>query len=455
MQSIRSHSKSTASAFWLILLSLTVSALTQAQTAPRVTQSLDISPVWSGHRVGFALLTQGDRQYVAYYNQDRQMTVASRTLDSNQWHTRTLDSHVAWDSHNYIAMTLDAQGFIHVSGNMHCVPLIYFRTTRPYDISTFKRIPSMTGELEARCTYPRFFTGAGGELIFTYRDGGSGNGNQIYNVYDVTTQSWRRLLDSPLTNGQGLMNAYLVGPHLGPDHYFHLCWVWRDTPDCATNHDISYARSKDLVHWETAAGDPIVLPMTLQTKGLIVDPVPAKGGIINGNTRIGFDSQNRPIVSYHKYDGAGVTQLYNARLEQGQWKIYQTSDWTYRWAFEGGGSIPFEIHVSPVVLRADGTLTQAYSHRKHGSGTWQLDEATLKPIGRMPVVKQWPPSLSKPESTFPGMEVRWQSDAGTSGEPETKYVLRWETLGPNRDRPRDSVPEPTMLRLYKIQVTPR
>ncbi len=421
---------------------------------PTVDMSLDISRVWSGHRVGFALLTAGDYQYAAYYDQDRQMTVACRTLDSNQWQYQKLDSRVGWDSHNYITMTADDNGYIHLSGNMHCHPLIYFRTTKPNDISTFERIPKMVGELEKRCTYPRFFTGADGELIFTYRDGGSGNGNQIYNVYDLKAQSWNRLLEKPLTDGQGLMNAYLIGPSKGPDGYFHLCWVWRDTPDCATNHDPSYARSKDLVHWETAAGATITLPMTLQNKGLIVDPVPPQGGIINGNTRIGFDSQNRPIVSYHKFDAAGATQLYNARLEDGRWKIYQTSDWTYRWYFEGGGSIGFEIHVSPVVMRADGTLTQAYSNKKHGSGTWKLDEETLKPIGSVKKAAKLPRNLSKLESDFPGMQVRWQSDTGASGEPDTTYYLRWETLGANRDRPRDNFPEPTMLRLYKIKYTP-
>ncbi len=422
---------------------------------PRVEMSLEVSKVWSGHRVGFSLLTCEDQQYVAYYDQDRQMTVASRSLDSDNWQYRKLDSRVGWDSHNYIVMVADENGYIHLSGNMHCNPLVYFRTQEPHDIQTFKRIPNMVGRREDRCTYPKFLRGPNNTLIFNYRDGGSGNGVRIYNVYDPETQSWRRLLDTPLTDGRGLMNAYPVGPSLGPDGYYHMCWVWRDTPDCSTNHDPSYARSKDLVHWETATGKPISLPMTIDSESLIVDPVPAKGGIINGNTRVGFDSKQRPILSYHKFDDAGNTQLYNARLDNSRWKIYQTSDWDYRWYFEGGGSIGFEIRVSPVVIETDGSLTQAYSHARHGSGIWRLDEATLQPIGKVAKKRRWPAELGKPESDFPGMQVKWQSDSGTSHSPDSRYFLRWETLGANRDRPRQKAPPPSVLRLYTIGYAPR
>lgn len=426
-------------------------ALAENHMEPEIAEVLDIAPVWSGHRVGFALLTHGSYQYVAFYDQHRRMTVAMRTLESDQWRFQKLDSQVGWDSHNYITMAVDADGRLHLSGNMHCVPLVYFRTRQPYDIRTFERIPQMVGEREKRCTYPKFYKGPADELIFAYRDGGSGNGVRIFNVYDTETQSWRRLLDTPLTDGRGRMNAYPVGPVRGPDGFYHLCWVWRDTPDCSTNHDLSYARSRDFVHWQTAAGSPIELPMTLNTPGLIVDPVPAKGGLINGNTKIGFDCRGRLIISYHKFYADGATQLYNARLENGCWKIYQTSDWDYRWYFQGGGSIQFEIHVSPASCDIEDRLIQPYSSRKHGSGTWQLDEQTLKPIGKVQRMRPWPGELSRLRSELPAMQVRRQSDAGASNLQKGRYFLRWETLGANRDRPRKQAPPATMLQLYRIR----
>ncbi len=40
-------------------------------------------------------------------------------------------------------------------------------------------------------------------------------------------------------------------------------WVWRDTPDCATNHDLSYMKSPDLKNWYNAFGEKVELPATL------------------------------------------------------------------------------------------------------------------------------------------------------------------------------------------------
>ena len=417
----------------------------------KVERALEIVPVWSGHPVRFALLTHGDSQYVAFYDADRQMTVASRRLGTDSWRLARLPSRVGWDSHNYIAMVVDDEGLIHVSGNMHCVPLIYFRTKRPGDVASFERIPAMVGRNERRCTYPRFLRGSKNELIFTYRDGSSGNGDQIWNVYDHSTHAWRRLLDRPLFSGEGKMNAYFVGPAQDAKGMFHVCWVWRDTPDCATNHHLCYARSKDLVNWQTSDGRPLRLPITLGAAE-VIDPVPPGGGMLNGNTKIGFDSKGRPVVGYHKFDADGKTQLFNARRESTGWKIHQTSDWDYRWEFHGGGTIRAEVGLGPVCLAPDGTLTQTYRNAKHGSANWRLDEATLLPIGKAPRPDRLPSEVSRVRSDRPGMKTRIAHDQGQSGRPEVRYVLRWETLPRNRDRahPGDP-PQPSILTVFKLR----
>lgn len=70
-----------------------------------VEQMLEVAKVPAGFPVRFCLLTGEHRQYVAYYDKDRQMTVASRTLDSDQWQVQTLPSKIKWDSHNYVTKT--------------------------------------------------------------------------------------------------------------------------------------------------------------------------------------------------------------------------------------------------------------------------------------------------------------------------------------------------------------
>ena len=410
-----------------------------------ILEKVPVAKVWPSTSVEFASEVVGDQQFICFYDADRVMTAAQRKLGSSEWTFQKLPSTLGWDSHNYVVLTLDDDGFIHISGNMHVVPLVYFRSTKPYDVTSLVSVHRMTGEKENLVTYPKFLRGAKGELIFNYRDGSSGKGDQIYNVYDLKTRSWTRLLDRPLTDGQGKMNAYFNGPTLGPDGYFHMTWIWRDTPDCSTNHDLCHARSKDLVHWETMDGTPIALPIRLNTPGVLVDPVKIKQGMLNGNGQIGFDSKKRIVLAYHKFDANGNTQLYNARWEGNEWKIYQASDWNYRWYFSGVGSIINDIHITPVKL-IDGQLTQGFFHKTEGSKTWILDEETLKPIGTL---KQppLPKEISKVRSTFPQMLVKTQRD-----HKDSSYMLRWEVLPRCRDAVRPKPwPEPVMLEVYKLK----
>ena len=418
----------------------------------RVAERLTIDTVPSWFPVGFCLLTHGEQQYVAYYDADHRMIVAARGLDEDVWRKAVLPSKVGWDSHNYVTMAIDEHGQIHLAGNMHAVPLVYFRTTKTGDIDTFARVP-MTGQDEERCTYPRFLAAADGTLLFTYRSGGSGNGNQIFNEYDPETRRWSRFLDSPLFDGEGKRNAYPLGPEPGPDGLFHVVWVWRDTPDCATNHDLSYARSRDLKHWETAAGTPVPLPLTLGQKGLLVDPVPPHGGIINGCERLVFDRQNRPLISYHKADEAGHMQIFVARFEDGAWRSRAVTSWDREVSFGGRGAMPFiGIRISGLAPVEPAMWTLTYRHRDFGSGRLVLDEETLQPVQRTVVVPpENPPELHRVAIEFDGMQVKLAGDSGDPGEPDVKYILRWEALPAHHDRPRDPpLPPASRLELVKL-----
>ncbi|MEZ4989598.1 MAG: BNR repeat-containing protein [Saprospiraceae bacterium] len=412
------------------------------------TDSLFIDHVWTGHPVGFALLTAPPHQFVAYYDSTRAMIVAQRQLGETNWKKKQLPETIGWDSHNYISLVLDSKGYLHVSGNMHVDPLVYFQATKPYDVASLVRRLNLIGDLEQKATYPHFFDGPDNDLIFTYRDGGSGNGNQIYNRYDPDTGTWTRLLDDPLLDGQGDMNAYLHGPVLGPDEYYHLIWVWRDTPDASTNHDISYARSKDLVHWEQSDGSPQPLPITIENSE-IIDPVPVQGGMINGNTVIGFDADGTLVVSYHKFDEQGNTQIYNARRETNGWNSYVATDWDFRWDFGGRGSIGKGVGLSPVRFQ-NGMLTQQYFVDSLGWRNYRLDPRDLHAVEQLPMDKGFPEQLEAVRSAFPGMEVHLQTERVPG---EGTYVLRWETLSRNRDLPREApLPPPGELVLYHFPI---
>jgi hypothetical protein len=408
-----------------------------------------LDTTWAGHPVGQSVLTRDSDQYVAYYDADRQMIVAQRDVAGDAWTRQPLDSVVGWDSHNYVTMALDRAGHLHVSGNMHVVPLVYFRTTTPGDVTSLTRVPTMVDTMtEQRVTYPVFLSNADGALIFRYRDGMSGSGRDIYNIYDEGTGSWRRLLDQPLHDGEGLRNAYVDGPLLGPDGYYHITWVWRDTGDAATNQHLSYARSRDLRNWEKSDGTPLTLPITFAT-GEVVDPVPMNGGIINGNVKVGFDAQNRVTLSYHKFDEQGNTQVYVARRESTGWRIRQVSRWQGRWGIGGFGSLIFEVQLGRVTPLPDGNLRLDFAC--HGERrTWVLNRG-LRAFAEVPTPAM-PAEITDLRSTFPGMRVNTAVDPTATPDDTSRYVLRWESLPTNQDLPRDPpLPEAGPLEVYLLR----
>ncbi|MDR3109886.1 MAG: BNR repeat-containing protein [Planctomycetaceae bacterium] len=446
--------------YCFVLLCLILSALVlpaSGQVSYELVRRIDVAPVWAGHPTGFVLLTEGEQQFAAFYDAEQNMTVAQRKLDETTWTFKKLPTKIGWDSHNYVTMALDRNKCLHVSGNMHCVPLIYFRSEKPLDVLSLTQISSMTGENEKKCTYPQFFEGPNNEFIFTYRDGSSGNGNQIWNIYDPDKKAWSRLLDTPMFDGQDKMNAYFYGPVVGQDGYYHICWMWRDTPDCSTNHDLSYMRSRDLRHWENSRGEPMKLPITVQT-GEIIDHAKPGEGLLNPAQSIGFDLENRVVISYGKYDAAGNYQIYNARLENGVWKYYQTSDWKYRWEFKGGGTIVTEVSFGPIEIQM-GKLVQNYGHTKEGGGRWLLDEKTLKPLGKSPTPVRYPREIGKIELDFPDIKSMSAWDyrdrkPSAGSDSDIRYVMKWETLPINRDRPHPVTPPPSLLRVYELKRTP-
>lgn len=413
---------------------------------------MNIDKVWSGHPVGFDFITYHDAQYAAYYNAERQMVIASRQIGEATWTYQLLPSSIQWDSHNYITMAFDQDGFLHVSGNMHVDPLVYFRSEKPRDITTLQAIHFMTGKDETRVTYPRFLYNNDNELLFMYRNGVSGNGHRYINRYSERTKTWSRYLYTPLLDGQNHdMNAYPADIQKGNDGWFHLLWMWRDTPDCSSNHDLSYARSKDLIHWESIDGNPLTLPITPEQKNTVVDSVPPRMGLINMGFGYSFDHHNQILIHYHKYDDMGNSQIYIAKRNSNQWEHHQISRWNYRWEFSGGGSIPCEVKGFPVKKLTNGNLAMSWSHSKYGSGAWELDVKSLDIVGDLSLEESIPTQLAQVESKLEGMQVHIQSDRGKHFGKDSRYIIRWETLTSNRDRQRDGeLPDPSPLKLIEI-----
>ncbi|MEE6282514.1 BNR repeat-containing protein [Georgenia sp. MJ170] len=430
--------------------------------AEAVLDTVEVGTTWAGHYVGQALLTDGEDQYVGYYDENRELTVAHRTTDSAEWTHERLGSQTAWDSHNYITMATDPAGNLHVTGNMHNVPLLYWRTTTPGDVTSLERVENMADpQLEGRVTYPVFLELEDGTVIFRYREGGSGNGIDIYNEYDAETQTWQGLLDTPVLDGEGERNAYAAKPVLGPDGNYHMVWVWRETPIASSTHTVSYARSADLVNWETSRGEPMPLPITLGTSD-VVDPVEPEGGSINNNVQVGFDAAGAPVVAFHKYDDGGNTQVYVARPDDSAagWQTVQLSDWTGAWDFSQPGTLVFEVELywAPE-LQPDGNLRLDVTCQGDAR-TFIIDAETLEPLREIATPPTEPDVVSELRSDYvhpdgdeagTEMQVNLNDDSGSAGsfharpllpdaDQDLRYLLRWESLGENQDLPRGTWP---------------
>jgi hypothetical protein len=416
--------------------------VTAAAATPPEASAIDT--VWSGHSVKSALAVTDTMIVVGYYDANRQLTIAARARgDGASWRYQKLESWVGWDSHNYVALAVDAAGNIHVSANMHRDPLLYYRTTVPGDVRTLVRVPVMAdAAVERSATYPIFLHDGAGRLVFKYRDGSSGNGNEIYNIYDMQSGRWRHLLNTPLTDGEGQRNAYFVGPVLGPDKRFHIAWVWRESPMAETNHDLSYARSSDLVHWEDSSGKPLHLPIRLSTAE-IVDRVPVGGGIINNNTVVGFDPAGRVMITVHKFDAAGNTQIYVARRDSAGWTLAQVSHWQkFRWDFRGGGSLDSRLFVDGAVPVGNDRVKISVI-RDGKPIDFLLDAHSLRTLEEKPGTRL-AERLGQIVATPPGMMLNTVEDPGGSG-----VALAWASRPPHRDQPSADIPPPTTLELIR------
>lgn len=127
--------------------------------------------------------------------------------------------------------------------------------------------------------------------------------------------------------------------------WIYVAWTWRETPDAATSHSLSVARTQDMKNWYNTCGEKLTLPINSDARA-VLDPILPYNGIING-VKLGFDQQARPVITFHKHKyifsttqkPIVTTQVYNTRLEDSGWKTYQMTNWTLKADQNGGGSL--------------------------------------------------------------------------------------------------------------------
>lgn len=286
-------------------------------------------------------------QYVAFYDSTGQVVLAKRKLNSSKWEIRRTNySGDVKDAHKSISIMVDGDGYLHMAWNEHNTQLHYCKSTKPESLELTNELP-MVGIHENKVTYPEFYKLKDGNLIFVYRDGESGNGNLVMNYYDTKQKKWKNL-HTNLIDGEGQRSAYwqitvdLKG-------VIHLSWVWRETWDVETNHDICYAKSTDGgLNWQKSNGEKYKLPITKETAEYAAN-IPQGSGLIN-QTSICADINGHPYISsYWIPEGEDIPQYHIVYNDGNKWNIKKISKSKIKFNLKGGGTKQIPIS-RPLIL---------------------------------------------------------------------------------------------------------
>ena len=295
------------------------------------------------------ITTSGNDQYAAYYNADGHVVIARRKLDAAEWKiTVTNLTGKVTDAHNVISIIADGDNYLHLSWDHHGNPLRYAQSKEPGSLE-FEKMP-MTGITETNVTYPQFFKLPDGNLIFMYRDGASGRGNLVIDRYDTKEKKWTQLYAN-LISGEGKRNAYWEACVDGKGA-IHVSWVWRESADVASNHDICYARSEDGGQtWIKSDGTRYAMPITAKTAE-IVSKVPQKSDLIN-QTSMCTDTDGNPVIAtYFRPANEKVVQYFIVRYDGKAWQTIQATNRKTPFSLAGVGSKQVPISRPQVLARS-------------------------------------------------------------------------------------------------------
>jgi hypothetical protein len=333
---------------------------------------------------------------------------------------------------------VDGAGVLHMAWDHHNHALRYVRGLGPGSLALGAKL-SMLGRDEGAVSYPEFHRLPDGKLLFLYRNGASGKGDLVINGYDPASGAWTRLHDK-LISGEGQRNAYWQAfiDHLG---VLHLSWVWRESPDVASNHDMAYARSRDGgLTWEQSGGLRYALPITAASADYAAR-IPPNSELIN-QTSMAADRDGNPyIASYWRPAGTAVPQYQVLYRSGGAWKRLGLDFRRTAFSLSGQGTkaIPIarpQILLDPRAARPSGVLV--FRDRERGNkvsavriedfaqGRWSVRDLGAQSVGA------WEPSFDTELWRRQGelhlfvQDVRQLDAEGSAGVgPSMVRVLEW------------------------------
>jgi unsaturated rhamnogalacturonyl hydrolase len=343
----------------LVLLQYSVTAQTSFNTVVAVTE---VGKGWAGNSINTVVFRKNslasfkNTQFISYYDGDGFVVLGKRNIGENNWQLkRTLYKGNIRDAHNSISIAIDGDGYLHMAWDHHGNALRYAKSKDPLSLDLTEKMPMLSKD-EQKVSYPEFYKMPNGNLLFFYRDGASGNGNMVLNKYDVQQKLWSRL-QTNLIDGENKRNAYWQAC-VDVKGTIHISWVWRESPDVASNHDMSYAVSKDGgATWQRSNGQKYVLPITMATAEKVLT-IPQKSELIN-QTSMSADAKGNPIIAGYWNDGNGIPQYHVIYKTKKNWAVKDLAFRTTDFSLSGAGTKKIPISRPQIICIDAGRIKSA------------------------------------------------------------------------------------------------
>ncbi len=156
-------------------------------------------------------------------------------------------------------------------------------------------------------------------------------------------------------DGEGKRNAYWQAC-VDSKSNIHLSWVWRESPDVASNHDMCYAVSKDGgKSWQRSTGEVYLLPIKMSTAEKIAN-IPQKSELINQTSMCTDEDGNPFIATYWKAAGT-VPQYHIIYKKENTWTVNDLSFRKTNFSLSGLGTKQIPISRPQIVCWEKGKHT--------------------------------------------------------------------------------------------------
>lgn len=319
------------------------------------------------------IVTYGGKQYAAFWNAERHVVLAARTLPGGAWSYLELSdySNQADDAHNTISIGVaPGDKTLHLSFDHHDDVLNYRRSevgfldTAPQNMEASQFGPileSLGGGVVQPVTYPRFITAPDGEsLLLSLRLGASGSGTAHLFEYQTSNGGWTPL-GQYLDGATFDENPYFHGISFGPNgDRLHFAWCARATPDATTNHDLFYVYSDDAGRtFKNSAGELVGTvgsdPVEVANEGVRVWEISQNRGLINQEHMVVDDEGAVHVLLSHMPDEQGTDANFtSARTKSEFFHYYRSPEGT--WTRTALGAFAVENFRGSLALSQSGNL---------------------------------------------------------------------------------------------------